>query len=73
MSLRSRLKKIEGVVFEKQSAQTMQTLENLTDRACKQHQLPGNMGLSEFIDWLRGLYPELYKSNQSVQRMNTHR
>lgn len=38
------------------------TLEDLTDRACSKGAIPLNMGLSEFVNWLRGLYPDLYKS-----------
>jgi len=60
---KSRLDKLEDIVFEKQRAQTMRILEELTDRACVR--LPANMDLTKFIDWLRSLYPELYKSNKS--------
>lgn len=38
---------------------TPRVLEELTDRACKQG-LWDKKTLSEFTDWLRGLYPELY-------------
>jgi len=41
--------------------QSMTFLENLKDRAC-QGDLP--MGLTDFVDWLRGLYPELYSSRK---------
>lgn len=64
MSVESRLDELESVVFEKQRTQTMRILEELTDRACGR--LPANMGLTEFIDWLRSLYPELYQSDNSL-------
>lgn len=41
-----------------------QVLEDLTDRACKDGVIRPKMPetLSEFVDWLRGLYPELYST-----------
>lgn len=36
-------------------------LEGLIDRACKENRLPRGLELSEFIDWVRSLYPEFYK------------
>lgn len=41
---------------------TRQILEDLTDRACKNETIKYGVPktLSEFTDWLRGLYPELY-------------
>jgi len=51
-------------------------LENLQDRACKAG-LPSGVGLSEFTDYLRGLYPEHYtklverKDNGPLDEDNT--
>lgn len=59
MSIKSRLSKIEEIVLNKKISpeQTMTILENLQDRACGN--FPKN--LVDFTDWVRGLYPELYK------------
>lgn len=39
--------------------QTRRILEDIQDRACKEG-LPTGMSLTEFTDYIRGLYPELY-------------
>lgn len=64
MNFESRITKLEDAVFNKivTSTQIMRVLEDITDRACQKKQIPSNMGLSNFIDWLRSLYPELYQS-----------
>jgi hypothetical protein len=42
---------------------TRRILEDLTDRACKNKAIESGVPrtLSKFIDWLRNLYPELYR------------
>ena len=46
-------------------------LEELTDRACVMGKPPG-MSLSEFIDWLRGLFPELYTKDGPERYRESH-
>ena len=50
----------------------MRVLEDLTDRACKTG-LPivsdVKMGLSDFVDWIRGLYPEYYVEIEKVNHV----
>lgn len=41
-------------------------LEDLQDRACKVG-LPDEIGLSKFTDYLRSLYPELYKTLDEIR------
>ena len=43
---------------------TPRVLEELTDRACKQG-IWDKKTLSEFTDWVRGLYPELYSKKSA--------
>ncbi len=40
---------------------TRRMLEDIIDRVSQENRTPQGMGLSNFIDWLRGLYPELYQ------------
>lgn len=40
-------------------------LEDLQDRAALFNSFPPRMHLSEFTDYVRSLYPELYKRRQS--------
>jgi len=41
-----------------------EVLEDVTDRACKRG-FPNGMSLCDFVDWIRGLYPEYYISIRS--------
>lgn len=62
MDIEARIKALENTVYKARpsSYQTMRILENIIERVCAERMLPLKMELSDFIDWLRSLYPELY-------------
>jgi hypothetical protein len=50
---------LNAVSTEHRIMSSIRWVQDLVDRACK-HGLPGAMGLSDFEDYIRSLYPEFY-------------